>query len=157
MPSSLSGFAQTPAQQQHTPPNTTISPNVTTYPSLSSPSNVGTVKSPMTSRPIEPALTPSAPPNPLSPNAPGTPINVSSLDRHMSLPGMLDLSAIVPDRISVGEGSDGQDEHVDFDALWAWPSYTPAAGTPRPSASVGENAVQGINDSSVPLFGVLEG
>ena len=157
MPSSFSGFSQTPTQQQHTPPNTTISPNTTTYPSLSSPSNVGKVKSPMTSRPIEPALTPSAPPNPLSLNAPGTPIIASSPDRPISLSSLLDLSSLIPDRISLGEGSEGQDEHIDFDALWAWPSNTPAVGTPRPSGSVGENAVRGISDSSVPLFGVMEG
>ena len=111
----------------------------------------------MTSRPIEPALTPSAPPNPLSPNAPGTPISGSSLDRHMSLSSLLDLSSLIPDRISLGDGSEGQDEHIDFDALWAWPSNTSAVGTPKPSGNVGENAVQGIGGSSVPLFGVLEG
>jgi hypothetical protein len=157
IPSSFSGFSQTSTQQQHSPPNTTMSPNAAAYSSLSSPPTVGAVKSPMTSRPIEPALTPSAPPNPLSPNAPGTPINGPSLDRHINLSGLLDLSALVPDRISLNEGSEGQDEHIDFDALWAWPSNTSAVDTPRPSGSVGENAVQGISDSSVPLFGVMEG
>lgn len=143
-------------QQQQTPPDTAMSPNIIDR-ALQSPSNhLG--KYPRTSQPIEPALTPSAPPNPLSPNAPGTPIN-SSLDRHLNLSNLLDLSALGPDRVSVSDGSEGQDEHIDFDALWAWPTNTPAVGTPRLSGSgtagVGESMVQGISDSSVPLFGVL--
>lgn len=137
-------------QQQQTPPDTAMSPNNADR----------TLQSPPTSQPIEPALTPSAPPNPLSPNAPGTPVNALSLDRQLSLSNLLDLSALGPDRVSLSDGSDGQDEHIDFDALWAWPSNTPAVGTPRPSGAgtmgvVGEHMVQGISDSSVPLFGVL--
>ena len=156
-PSSFSSFQQTPAQQQLTPSNTTMSPSTAAYPGLSSPSNAGTVKSPMTSLPIEPVLTPSAPPNPLSPNASETPISGSSLDYHTNISNLLDLSALGSDKWSLTEGSEGQDEHIDFDVLWAWPSNTPAANTPRPSGSVGENVVQGIGDYSMPLFGVLEG
>lgn len=59
--------------------------------------------------------------------------------------------------MSLSDGSEGQDEHIDFDALWAWPSNTPAVGTPRASGAgaLGESMVQGVSDSSVPLFGVL--
>ena len=146
-------------QQQQTPPQTATPPNVPER-TRQSPLPAINAKSPRTSLPIEPALTPSAPHNPLSPNAPGTPVNIPSLDRNSSFSNLLDLSALGPDRISLSDGSDGQDEHIDFDALWAWPSNTPAIGTPRVSgasalAMAGETSLQGISDSSVPLFGVL--
>jgi len=146
-------------QQQQSPPQIATPPNIPER-TFQSPLQTVSSKSPRTSLPIEPALTLSAPPNPLSPNNPGTPVNIPGLDRNLSLSNLLDLSALGPDRVSLSDGSEGQDEHIDFDALWAWPSNTPALGTPRVSgASVpgtgGETSVQGISDSSVPLFGVL--
>lgn len=64
----------------------------------------------------------------------------------------------------------GQDEQIDFDALWAWPSNTPAMGSPRAGVGGGVDGngnsagggggggmlerVQGISDSAVPMFGV---
>jgi hypothetical protein len=73
--------------------------------------------------------------------------------RPPSLSTMLDLSALEATRVpSLHSEESGQDEHIDFDALWAWPSNTPAMGSPRLGAE-GER-VQGISDSAVPLFGV---
>jgi hypothetical protein len=67
-----------------------------------------------------------------------------------SLSAMLDLSALEATRVpSLHSEESGQDEQIDFDALWAWPSNTPAMGSPRV-----EERVQGISDSVVPLFGV---
>jgi hypothetical protein len=77
--------------------------------------------------------------------------------RPPSLSMMLDLSALDATRVPSLQSEDSsQDEQIDFDALWAWPSNTPAMGSPRP---VGEGAgmmerMHSINNSSVPLFGV---
>ncbi|KAF2194939.1 hypothetical protein K469DRAFT_698498 [Zopfia rhizophila CBS 207.26] len=72
-----------------------------------------------------------------------------------SLSNMLDLSALDAARAPslYSEDSSGQDEHIDFDALWAWPSNTPALGSPRVLGEV--DRVQGVSDSTVPLFGVM--
>ncbi|KAF2738844.1 hypothetical protein EJ04DRAFT_428441 [Polyplosphaeria fusca] len=76
-----------------------------------------------------------------------------------SLSNFLDLSALDATRIPslYSEESSGPDEHIDFDALWAWPSNTPAVGSPR---ATGEGngileRVQGVSDSAVPLFAVV--
>jgi hypothetical protein len=70
---------------------------------------------------------------------------------------MLDLSALEATRVpSLHSEDSSQDEQIDFDALWAWPSNTPAMGSPRPGgegASMMER-MQGTNNGSVPLFGV---
>jgi hypothetical protein len=61
-----------------------------------------------------------------------------------SLSNMLDLSALDATRVPSAHSEDsGQDEQIDFDALWAW--NTPAMGSPR------EGQVDG---SVVPMFGV---
>ncbi|KAH7382254.1 fungal-specific transcription factor domain-containing protein [Pyrenochaeta sp. MPI-SDFR-AT-0127] len=76
-----------------------------------------------------------------------------------SLSMMLDYSALDATRVpSLHSEESGQDEQIDFDALWAWPSNTPAMGSPRPGmesivGGIAERA-QGISDSAVPLFGV---
>jgi hypothetical protein len=73
--------------------------------------------------------------------------------RPPSLSTMLDLSALEATCVpSLHSEESGQDEQIDFDALWAWPSNTPAMGSPRLGAE-GER-VQGISDSAVPMFGV---
>jgi hypothetical protein len=79
-----------------------------------------------------------------------------------SLSNFLDLSALDATRIPslYSEESNGPDEHIDFDALWAWPSNTPAVGSPRVNGDGGINnglieRVQGVSDSAVPLFGVV--
>lgn len=78
-----------------------------------------------------------------------------------SLSSVLDLSGLDATRVPslYSEESVG-DEHIDFDALWAWPSNTPALGTPRVSGDGGMgdgliDRVQGVSDSAVPLFGVM--
>jgi hypothetical protein len=106
---------------------------------------------PRTTQPIEPSLTSPAPPNPLSPLP----------DRSLSFGNIFDFSALSGDRMSVSGESSGEEHNIEFDALWgAWPSNTPAVGTPRsgPSGPAGglTGAIQGISDSSIPLFGVLE-
>jgi hypothetical protein len=74
------------------------------------------------------------------------------LSKPPSLSMMLDLSALDATRVpSLHSEGSGQDEQIDFDALWAWPSNTPAMGSPR--GEVGDR-VQAIGDSVVPLFGV---
>ncbi len=46
---------------------------------------------------------------------------------------ILDLSALEATRVpSLHSEESGQDEQIDFDALWAWPSNTPGMGSPRP-------------------------
>ncbi|KAH5557364.1 hypothetical protein HBI25_134350 [Parastagonospora nodorum] len=70
------------------------------------------------------------------------------LSKPPSLSTMLDLSALDGTRVpSLHSEDSGQDEQIDFDALWAWPSNTPAMGSPR--GEVGR-----IGDSVVPLFGI---
>jgi hypothetical protein len=123
-------------------------PHPTSLPSLISPSSTPT----STSQPIEPNLTSPAPPNPLANSAPQTP-RMSSLDRDLSFSNIFDFSALGQGRLGTSEEPSGPDEHIDFDALWAWPSNTPALGTPR----VGMEAMQGVSDSTVPLFGVVDG
>jgi hypothetical protein len=87
-----------------------------------------------TSRPLEPSLTSPAPPNPLSPHPTGmqTP-TLGSLERQLSFSNIFDLSNLGGDRLSVigSEESNGPDEHIDFDALWAWSNATPAVGSPK--------------------------
>lgn len=78
------------------------------------------------------------------------PLNsIPSLERHISLSDLLDLSSL--DNTGVqgvrSEGSSAPDEQIDFDVLWNWPSNTPVAGSPH---------VQGVSDSAVPLFGVMD-
>ncbi|KAF1985270.1 hypothetical protein K402DRAFT_113829 [Aulographum hederae CBS 113979] len=67
--------------------------------------------------------------------------------RTMSMSNVLDLSALENTNFNFDPNS--ADQQIDFDALWAWPSNTPATGSPRMDA-------QGISDSAVPLFGVLD-
>lgn len=93
-------------------------------------------------------------PSPAGSNFSGAP---PTLSRNLSLSNLLDLNALdsmggIPS-IRSEDGSSGGEEHIDFDALWAWPSNTPAVGSPRMQ---GEAAVQGISDSAVPLFGVYD-
>lgn len=81
-----------------------------------------------------------------------------------SLSAMLDLSALDATRVpSLHSEESGLDEQIDFDALWAWPSNTPAMGSPREGGGgMGDRErgqrdrqrVQGISDSAVPLYGV---
>lgn len=88
--------------------------------------------------------------DPFGTNAMNTPSKPPSLST------MLDLSALEATRVpSLHSEESGQDEQIDFDALWAWPSNTPAMGSPRPGVDNGiVERVQGISDSVVPLFGV---
>jgi hypothetical protein len=82
----------------------------------------------------------------------GTTAMNTPLSKPPSLSAMLDLSALDATRVpSLHSEESGQDEQIDFDALWAWPSNTPAMGSPR---QAGMERVQGISDSSVPMFGL---
>ncbi|KAL6709394.1 hypothetical protein ACN47E_001801 [Coniothyrium glycines] len=86
--------------------------------------------------------------------APSTTFNTPS--KVTSLSTMLDLSALEATRVpSLHSEESGLDEQIDFDALWAWPSNTPAMGSPRSGIEgIITERVQGISDSAVPLFGV---
>ncbi|KIW06214.1 hypothetical protein, variant [Verruconis gallopava] len=88
-----------------------------------------------TTRPLEPSLASPAPPNPLSPYPSGlqTPA-LGTLERQLSFSNMFDLSNL-GDRLSVDGESTGPEEHIDFDALWAWGNATPAMGSPKPAAA----------------------
>jgi hypothetical protein len=82
----------------------------------------------------------------------GTTAMNTPLSKPPSLSTILDLSALDATRVpSLHSEESGQDEQIDFDALWAWPSNTPAMGSPR---QPGMERVQGISDSSVPMFGL---
>ena len=80
----------------------------------------------------------------------------TSTSKPPSLSAMLDLSALEATRVpSLNSEESGQDEQIDFDALWAWPSNTPSMGSPRAMEASGvSERVQGISDSAVPMFGV---
>lgn len=65
---------------------------------------------------------------------------------------MLDLSALEATRVpSVNSEENGQDEQIDFDAFWAWPSNV--IGNPRDYGGLAEK-VQEISDSAVPMYGI---
>jgi len=71
-----------------------------------------------------------------------------------SVSTMLDLSALEATRVpSLHPEESGQDEQIDFDALWAWPSNAPVMGSPGDYDGLVER-VQGISDSAVPMYGV---
>ena len=75
-----------------------------------------------------------------------------------SLSNVLDLSGLDNTRVpSLYSEESGADEQIDFDALWAWPSNTPAIGSPRTCGDGvnGTTSTQGVSDGSVPLFGVM--
>ncbi|KAG9190876.1 hypothetical protein G6011_08964 [Alternaria panax] len=80
----------------------------------------------------------------------------TSASKPPSLSAMLDLSALEATRVpSLNSEESGQDEQIDFDTLWAWPSNTPAMGSPRATdAGRVSERVQGISDSAVPMFRV---
>jgi len=79
---------------------------------------------------------------------PSAPVPLPS-SRHGSFSGLLDLSG---NALTVGsDESSAADEQIEFDALWRWPTMTPAVGTPRFEAGI-----QGISDSTVPLFGMTD-
>ena len=77
-----------------------------------------------------------------------------------SLSTMLDLSALDNTRVpSLHSEESGLDEHIDFDALWAWPNNTPAMGSPKPvgeGAGAGQGGIAG-EGAPVPLFGISHG
>lgn len=87
---------------------------------------------------------------------------LSSPSKPPSLSTMLDLSALEHTRVpSLNSEESGLDEHIDFDALWAWPSNTPAMGSPRPGGDGTSNAggaqsgMSGAGEGApVPLFGI---
>jgi hypothetical protein len=84
------------------------------------------------------------------------------VSKPLSLSNALDLSALDATRVPslYSEESGAPDEQIDFDALWAWPSNTPAFGSPRVPGDGGISGgvierVQGVSDSAVPLFVVV--
>ena len=89
------------------------------------------------------------------------PYTMEAPSKPPSLSNVLDLSGLDATRVpSLYSEESGVDEHIDFDALWAWPSNTPALGSPRVPGDGGLNGglmdrVQGVSDSAVPLFGVV--
>jgi hypothetical protein len=89
-------------------------------------------------------------------------VNAYSVDgpsKGVNLSNVLDLSGLDNTRVpSLYSEESGADEHIDFDALWAWPNNTPAVGTPRGSGDAPNGmpiSTQGVSDSSVPLYGVI--
>ncbi|PVI02916.1 hypothetical protein DM02DRAFT_521760 [Periconia macrospinosa] len=75
-----------------------------------------------------------------------------------SLSAVLDLSGLDATRVpSLYSEESGIDEQIDFDALWAWPSNTPALGSPRAGAEggIGGGMADRVSESAVPLFGVI--
>lgn len=143
LPSVTATSLYSPRTESHHALNS--SSNNLAKPSLGSPQLIF----PRTTQPIEPSLASPAPPNPLSPIP----------DRNFTFSNIFDFSAPRGDRMSVSGESSSEDHNIDFDALWgAWPINTTAAGTPNAGLTGSANGVpdvQGVSDSSVPLFGVL--
>jgi hypothetical protein len=84
------------------------------------------------------------------------PYTMEAPSKPTSLSNVLDLSGLDATRVpSLYSEESGADEQIDFDALWAWPSNTPALGSPRAGADVLMERVQGVGDGAVPLFGVV--
>jgi len=82
---------------------------------------------------------------------------MDALSKPPSLSSVLDLSGLDATRVpSLYSEESGVDEHIDFDALWAWPTNVPAFNSPRVAGDGGVSSGpgQGVNNSSVPLFGV---
>ena len=71
------------------------------------------------------------------------------VSRHGSFSGLLDLNTNI--LTATSDESSVPDEQIEFDTLWQWPTTTPAVGTPGFDAGI-----QGISDSSVPLFGMTD-
>jgi len=86
-----------------------------------------------------------------SPFSPTNPLNTPSKPPSLSM--LLDLSALEGTRVpSLHSEESGQDEQIDFDALWAWPSNTPMVGSPR--AGVDGEGREGGGGGVVSMFGV---
>jgi hypothetical protein len=86
------------------------------------------------------------------------PYTMEAPSKPASLSNVLVLSGLDATRVpSLYSEESGVDEQIDFDALWAWPSNTPALGSPRGGTDGGGlmERVQGVSDSAVPLFGVV--
>jgi hypothetical protein len=87
--------------------------------------------------------------------------SMSAPSKPPSLSEMLDLSGLEATRVpNLYLEESGMDEHIEFDTLWAWPSITPASGSPRVGTDghvIGAitDKVQDISNSAVPLFGVM--
>lgn len=80
-----------------------------------------------------------------------TPRDPPPLESEPTLSNLLDFSALETVKVPSLHSDDMcVDDHIDFDALWAWPSNTPAMGSPQIGGEL-----QGISDSAVPLFGVV--
>lgn len=116
-------------------------------------SPLGVVSTPPITEPIPLMAEPSPHVPPISTTFDPTPqIPPPALTRHGSFSSMLDLSAgNNPPTVRSSDETSTADEQIDFDALWQWPAPT-AVGTPN----VWDVGVQGISDSTVPLFGMME-
>ena len=72
--------------------------------------------------------------------------------RHGSFSSILDLTTgNNPLAARLSDDPSMPDEQIDFDALWQWP-----APTAVPTPNVWDGGVQGISDSTVPLFGMMD-
>ncbi|KAF2125811.1 hypothetical protein P153DRAFT_369810 [Dothidotthia symphoricarpi CBS 119687] len=168
---------QQPQQQQHQPPNTGGLPNVTDpmnatprlhqvpihiYPGMQTlPFSDPTSAFQQQQQQQQSQHQPTHPPDfrvhlsPIQDTLSAMPSHPPPLTPSLST--MLDMSALDATRVpSLHSEESGQDEQFEFDALWAWPSNTPAMGSPRAEGVIGER-VQGISDSAVPMFGVAHG
>ncbi len=70
---------------------------------------------------------------------------------------LLDLTNNILPTVSDGDSS-GTNEHIDFHALWQWPGVeaTNNTGIGMELPSLNYAGVQGISDSSAPLYGTVE-
>ena len=85
------------------------------------------------------------------------PCVVDAPSKPPSLSNVLDLSGLDATRVpSLYSEESGGDEQIDFDALWAWPSNTPAVGSPSNPADGAVNGLPSAQcEGSVPMFGVI--
>jgi hypothetical protein len=153
-----SPFPQSTTSSSYIPPqlyNSTSSPTSLLHPQPRKSSS-------STPTPLEPVPPPSVPHNPLSPrpSLAGTPQILHSILNRPEVPfdssnppmpfsSLLDLSALSADGVNTSD--EGSDDHIDFDALWRWGQGESSIGLAAPLP------IPGINDSVVPLFGVMDG
>ena len=146
------------SQQQHTRPTTTPSTNpiLSVTPSFSLPTTLSSTSASSHAHPPPP---PYSYQNQAPPRMP--------LMHTDSFSALLDLDnannplySLTTNSNSGSEDSSGMENEIDFAALWPWPGNANASGFVTPGVGPGgmrleDLGVQGVSDSPVPLFGVV--
>ncbi|KAF2757923.1 hypothetical protein EJ05DRAFT_464827 [Pseudovirgaria hyperparasitica] len=134
------------------PPPNALEPNITTHAFVNTTFNKPSPLSPVTFSPPSNVSALNASPvshamlTAVSAGLPGP------LDTHTSLSSFLDISALDNTVIPYLTSEDGSciEENLDFDTLWTWPGANGTGG------ETWKSDVQGVSDSNVPLFGLVD-